>query len=436
MATESTSATSGGAGWRTFNTTIIIFISLLVFLRFILPFILYLFNTSIQVRSVSPLSIRGLRVRKAGMTLTAERIALTWGRQVVEGARRFHFKFEDVRFSLDTSQSTKRSPKLLNLKNQRRNRRFSIYTLTGDNLAPPLAIFASILPVSLLRRLDRTLRPFFRVLFVSSFRLAISGLPLLAQAFDFEFDTVMFSSPNVKDACVVIEGITFATTVNFTQFKVLSDGMRSDVENERLRNKRVGRVASWKVRFHSGVGRIWDRAWGKTTGSFSVTLKFDRAGLYPRLPSIYPIKHASSGFLRSRAPSYSASSPPPANASETPDADPTKESVFIIPLPTRLHASVQFTPKVMALSSHTLDINASVPAVEVALNALQELLEAQPKPQHRKPSEPSLSFKMPSVSPSSPTGPNLPVRNFMVFLTNETLTEFLPLAASGASSKT
>lgn len=410
MRTES----RGGVGLRVFNTTVVIVISFLIFLRYILPFVLYLFNTTLQVRSVSPLSIRGLRIRKDNKSLTIDRIGYTWGTPVVEGARRFHFKFEDVRISIDTSQQAKRPPRLIHvLKNERRNRRFSIYTFAGDNLAPPLAIFATVLPVSLLRRLDRALRPFFRMLFVSSFRLVISGLPWLAQAFDFEIDTIMVSSPNVKDACVVIEGVTFATTVNFTQFKVLSDGARSDVEAERLRNKRVGRVASWKVRFHSGVGRVWDRAWGKTSASISLTLKFDRAGLYPRTPSLFSAKQSSSGFLRSRTPSYSGPSPIP-NSTSSLDEDLLKSAAFSLPLPTRLHASVQFTPKVMALSSHTLDMTANVPAIEIALEALQELLKAQkvtqpePEPSAERPPT-TLQFKMPRTAPATPIGPNLPV---------------------------
>ncbi|KDQ20607.1 hypothetical protein BOTBODRAFT_124283 [Botryobasidium botryosum FD-172 SS1] len=399
-------------GSEIFNTMFILVASLLIFFRYILPYGLQLFNTSIQFSSVSPLSMRGLRIRKADTTVTVERIGYTWNRPVVEGARRFHFKFEDARITVDPSQRAKRSPRQAALvKNQRKSRHFSIYTFSSDNLAPPLALFSLIVPVSLLRRLDQAIRPVFRLFFVSSFRLVISALPWLSQAFDFEIDTIIISSSDKEAGCVVIEGITLAAAVNFTQFKVLSDGLRSDVGTERLRSKQVGKVASWGDRFKGGVGRVWDRAWGKTSASASLTLKFDTAGVYPHVPSALSISRPTSGFMRSRSPS--TSNIPTLSTNGSTGNGNAENAAVLLPLPTRFHTSVQFTPKHMALDPHALDITSNIPSVEITLNALQEILAAQKKGSTpalaSTSSRPPLKFKMPSATPdsSSLTSPQL-----------------------------
>ncbi|KAG8706057.1 hypothetical protein FRC09_002597, partial [Ceratobasidium sp. 395] len=243
-----------------------------------------------SVKSVSPRSIRGIRINHGQHVIEIERIGLSLGRQhdaSGRGAFRFSIKTTGVSCrlferQLDDTSLPKEKPVVSAQPVGLRSRkpRFSIQNFSmlinpaNDSVAPPLVVLKGIAP-SLARSVDGLLRPIFRVIFVAVFRLVIRFLPTLMHAVDFELNHATAILPRADDFTVSVEQVRVAAQVEFSQLEgVIGDSSREDVETTILR--RLARMGNWRLRLKGSWARTWNRAWGRTHVSTAVSIHVGR----------------------------------------------------------------------------------------------------------------------------------------------------------------
>ncbi|KAG9126473.1 hypothetical protein FRC07_003289 [Ceratobasidium sp. 392] len=266
----------------------LLFLGLVVlYLRFRGPYVLHKLFPQCSVKSVSPRSIRGIRINHGQHVVEIERIGLSLGRQADTSSRfafRFSIKTTGVSCRLfereaDEIPLPKEKPTIPKEASALRSRkpRFSIQNFsmlinpTNDTVAPPLVILKRIAP-SLARSLDGLLRPVFRVIFVAVFRLVIRFLPTLMHAVDFELNHATAILPRADDFTVLIGQVRVTAQVEFSQLEgVIGDASGEDAEMTILR--RLARMGNWRLRLKGSWARTWNRAWGRTHVSTAVSIR-------------------------------------------------------------------------------------------------------------------------------------------------------------------
>ncbi|QRV87312.1 Apt1 domain protein [Ceratobasidium sp. AG-Ba] len=393
-------------------TSSVLFLSLVaLYLRFRGPYILQKLFPQCSVKSVSPRSIRGIRVNHGQHVIEIDRIGLSLGRQPNSSSLlgfRCSIKATNVscclfEHELKTTTTPKIKPIVSRESSALRSKksRFSIQNFsvllnpTNDSVAPPLVILKRIAP-SLARSIDGLLRPMFRILFVAVFRLVIRFLPTLMHAVDFELNDATVILPRADDFTVSVKQVRVAAHVEFSQLEgVIDDSSAEDAETTILR--RLARMGNWRLRLKGSWGRTWNRAWGRTHVSTALSVQ---------------VGHMEGSVRPDLAP---------ANNNPVIAMLPLV-SVFKLDGVSTLKGSVSFIPRRTAFEEQSLDFSASFGALALDLdNALASsrrvadvLSSSRAITRERSAtiSDSATDTFSPPMSPMSPTSSSMNLRRF------------------------
>ncbi|KZT20386.1 hypothetical protein NEOLEDRAFT_1122781 [Neolentinus lepideus HHB14362 ss-1] len=372
---------SGLSFWSYALVWLVRIITLGLLLRtYIVPTVVRLCSRRVRVRSLSLLSIRGLYINSGSKKLHIERIRWSYHRPSLETAGRIAIRIEGVKVDIERSK-----PDKMNFWAPRT-------TLRISDLAPfPVARRVWSIILQIIGYLDPIVRPVARVAFVMAMRLVIRIVPPLTHVVEFEFDSAVVTFTALSGISVVLKDATLHTTISFTQLEQVIWTERRQPTTRRRRHTRIMSVIDWKDKFASSLGRTWDRAWGRTQGDATVSLKINRIACFTRP---WP-----TGMLHSLT-----------------DMDGLPKGCFLnLPGTIELSGSVHFNPRKTAIESRGIRLSLSLLSLFAGINDLQVLMEKVKENSHRREEnsraeEPDSFLSSQSSTHSSPTAvsPNTP----------------------------
>jgi len=254
--------TPDDAWWTSFAFWVIRIITFSLLLRtYIGPWVLALLSRHIRVRSISLRSIRGLYIRMGARTCRVERISYLWSS--VDGSRRLSVKIDNLnlevgRDDLNTSASV----------SQGRAGALTLADFAPSPMAHRLWMFVS----SLYSLVEPFFRPLLRTLVVACLRLIIRWLPDITQALTFDLHSTVVNVTDIPGTKIFVETIHLHSALGFTQ---LEKEIYCEDEKEpkpRIFTTKSYSMAAWKGRLTDSFRRSWDRAWGQTQGTATVSL--------------------------------------------------------------------------------------------------------------------------------------------------------------------
>ncbi|GBE79683.1 predicted protein [Sparassis crispa] len=256
--------------WTIFVLWIVRIVSLsLIFRTYIGPSILSLISNRLRVRSVSLRSIRGIYFRAGTGTLRVDRVGISYHRPCAQSASRFSIKVEGMK--LEITQEGPAAPE--SLPSLSSNIPSISAHLASFQLAPHIwSITRSVLS-SLYTLLDPCLRPVIRRAIVTALRLVIRALPALTHILDFELHSAIVTLSTIPGVEFGLEDARFHTQVSLSSLEsVVYPDENTDYRSQ-SRHRRFASVADWNARLTGSLRRTWDRAWGATLVSASISLQ-------------------------------------------------------------------------------------------------------------------------------------------------------------------
>lgn len=258
----------GGYGFWAFLVVWLVRIATLsfVFRTYAGPALLKLVSKRLRVRSISLRSIRGIYFCAGSGTIRIDRVGISYHRPSPTTASRLTLIVEGLRVELSKDKEPQLRPSL-------KRRRTTPVTRFGDHAQ--FAILAALRSTA--NFLDPYVRPIIRASIVSALRFIISALPTLTQTIDFELDSAVVTYTALPGVELILKQAKIKTKVMLSVVEnVLNPGAPVAPQLQSIRgHRRFASVADWNARVQNSLRRTWDRAWGATqvTASLSLRLK-------------------------------------------------------------------------------------------------------------------------------------------------------------------
>lgn len=258
----------GGYGFWTFLVVWLVRIATLsfVFRTYAGPALLKLVSKRLRVRSISLRSIRGIYFRAGSGTIRIDRVGISYHRPSPTTASRLTLIVEGLKIELSKDKEPQLRPSL-------RRRQTTPATRFRDQAR--FAILAVLRSTA--NFLDPYVRPLIRTFIVSVLRFVIRALPALTQTIDFELDSAVVTYSALPGVELVLKQAKIKTKVVLSIVEnVLIPGAPVVLQPQAFRgHRRFASVADWNARVQNSLRRTWDRAWGATqvTASLSLRLK-------------------------------------------------------------------------------------------------------------------------------------------------------------------
>lgn len=235
---------------------------LLILRNYIAPYVLEHFSEHMRVRSISLRSIRGIYFRRGFRTWRVDRIGISYRSASGEGASRFTVKIEGLKLEIGRREKVQRSSASTG------KRRLTLSDLSPSPLASRL--WSTI--TDLYSLVEPIIRPLVRTVTVMSIRVIIRSLPALTQALHFDLDSAEVTFSESPQSRLRIKEASLQTQLNFTQLEDMIYAEDTETKRESVAASRMMSFAALRSRLRKSFGRTWERAWGKTHGSASITL--------------------------------------------------------------------------------------------------------------------------------------------------------------------
>ncbi|KZT12507.1 uncharacterized protein LAESUDRAFT_638973 [Laetiporus sulphureus 93-53] len=309
----------------------------LLFRTLVGPSIVRIVSKRLRIQSISLRSIKGVYFRTGSGTWRVERIGLSYHRRSPATASRFSVVVQGLKLELahgekETSLGPSLSRKRMDLPP---SRLISMMHLSGA------LIWSTI--HSAYNLLDPYLRPALRTFLVAALRLAIRALPALTHVVDFELDSAVVTLSALPGLELAVKQAKLHTKVSLLSLasEVVPAGT---ARFDHRRHKRLNSVADWNARLTNSLRRTWDRAWGATqvTASVSLRVKCITGSVPPDLLKDLP-------------------------------PEPARESFIKVPK-THFTASVRIDPH-RAIEPHSVELSLGVDSVQVQTDVVQQLLK-------------------------------------------------------------
>lgn len=247
--------------WSTLLVWIVRILTLsLLFRTYIGPAVVRLVSNRLRVRSISLRSIRGVYFKAGNGTWTVERIGISYHKPSSGTATRFSIQVQGLSLELDEQSHARPRPRRPRMRPRP----------TPSRLARRLwkAIY------SLISLCYTTLEPYcrstVRTFFVTTLRLVIRALPAVTNGLDFELDS---ASVSLADMPGIRFSVGYAKLNSSVTLAYLPSVVAVEDAKHRVAHKRFASVADWNARVRGSFRRTWDRAWGATQVTASVTLQ-------------------------------------------------------------------------------------------------------------------------------------------------------------------
>ncbi|TFY59683.1 hypothetical protein EVJ58_g5636 [Rhodofomes roseus] len=339
------------------------------------PALLKLVSKRLRVRSVSLRSIRGIYFRAgSGTIIRIDRVGISYHRPSPTTASRLTLIVEGLKVELSKDQEPQLRPSL-------KRRRSTPATRFGDRVR--LIALATLR--STWNTLDPHVRPFIRTSIVSILRFVIRALPALTQVIDFELDSAVVTYAAIPGVELVLKQAKVKTKVTLSIVdNVVIPGAPSAPESQPFRgHRRFASVADWNARVQNSLRRTWDRAWGATQVTASLSL---------RLKGI----------------SATAS---PLALKDMPTALTASTSCFVYVPGTKFKASVRIDPH-RDVEAHSVETSLLVDSLDVHTDVVQYLLKrlnAGKKAKTNGAAAINRSKIPPPLTPVAPASPSSPL---------------------------
>ncbi|KZT74332.1 hypothetical protein DAEQUDRAFT_761200 [Daedalea quercina L-15889] len=365
---------SGGLGFWAF---ILVWVARIVTLSFIFrtyagPALLKLVSKRLRVRSVSLRSIRGIYFRAGSGTIRIDRVGISYHRPSPTTASRLTLVVEGFKVELSKDQEPQLRPSL-------KRRRSTPATRFGDQTR----FATSVALRSTWNFLDPYVRPLIRTSIVSVLRFVIRALPALTQVIDFELDSAVVTYAAIPGVELVLKQARVKTKVSLTIVdNVLIPGAPAAPHPQPFRgHRRFASVADWNARVQNSLRRTWDRAWGATQVTASLSL---------RLQGI----------------SATAS---PLALKDMPTALPASMRCFVYVPGTKFKASVRIDPH-RDIEPHSVETTLVLDSLDVHTDVVQHLLNQMSAGKKTKTNGVAVGNGLQNSSPLSlhPSGYNPP----------------------------
>lgn len=334
----------------------------LIFRTWVGPWILRAVLRRVRVRSVSPRSVRGIRIRTKRMTIRLDRLGLSYHSPSLETARRISIQVQGLNIELHESKREEVSPDR-SQPSQQHTRRFSRRPTLSDFSPSPLwhnfwSLYSYAYEIA-----EPYFRPLVRTFFVTSTRVIIRCLPTLTHIIDLELERVLITMPGAMESHITIRSATLSTTVSFSGLESVIDVNVQEPQMVRVNRRFLG-MGHFRTRFGGSVRRVWDRAWGRTQGAAVFELKVGRIAayadeskwVYPQTARFQDTEY-SSQFSTSRFDFVTS-------------AVHEDVTCFSVPDTTTFVSSFKFGPKQGILEKQSVELSLSISRVHVALDAL------------------------------------------------------------------
>ncbi|EMD40776.1 hypothetical protein CERSUDRAFT_111360 [Gelatoporia subvermispora B] len=354
----------------------------LLFRTYIGPSILNHVSDRLRVRSVSLRSIRGIYFRSKAGTWRIERVGISYHHPAMGAAGRFSLVVEGL--SLDLVKRC--DEEQLNASFRRRKGRPVLADFAPSPLASNLWFAVRLILSSTYAILDPYLRPLIRALFVGALRAAIRALPALTHVVDFELMSAVVTVSSIPGLRFEIREARVQTEVALQTLETVA---ATDPPKKRPQqiHKRFQSVADWNARLSGSLRRTWDRAWGATRATTSLTL----------------LINGVTGMV------------PPSFANDTLRAGSSQRNFLDVPH-FEFSLSLRINPH-SGVESRSLKTSLNLGAIDADIGILRHII-GQLKPEHNGNSDPvdiqspkreapKLSSRLSWVSPLSPTSPLL-----------------------------
>ncbi|KAL0949429.1 hypothetical protein HGRIS_009489 [Hohenbuehelia grisea] len=241
-----------------------IFTISLLLRTYIVPWALARISNHIRIRSISLRSLRGLYVKTGSRTWRVDRIAFRWSYK--ERMNRFGIMVDGLRLEIEGGGVQRTAPRT------RRHKR----GLTLADFAPsPMARRAWSVVHKVYALVDPFLRPATRVLVAVCLRQIIRWLPHIAQRLTFDLKSAVVTFKDLPGTQLGAETIHGQFNLAFSNL----DNVPEDVAEQatiRRQPSRLYNMASWKNGLTESLRRSWDRAWGRTEGTVSLSLEISK----------------------------------------------------------------------------------------------------------------------------------------------------------------
>ena len=256
----------GGYGFWTFLVVWLVRIATLsfVFRTYVGPTLLKLVSKRLRVRSISLRSIRGIYFRAGSGTIRIDRVGISYHRPSPTTASRLTLVVEGLKVDLSKDKEPQLRPSL-------KRKHTAPATRFGDHAR--FAILAALRSTA--NFLDPYVRPLIRASIVSALRFVIRALPALTQTIDFELDSAVVTYAALPGVELVLKQAKVKTKVMLSIIENASiPGAPVASQPQSFRgHRRFASVADWNARVQNSLRRTWDRAWGATQVTASVSLR-------------------------------------------------------------------------------------------------------------------------------------------------------------------
>ncbi|KAG8856771.1 hypothetical protein FRB96_006274 [Tulasnella sp. 330] len=383
---------------------VVICLAAFVLKNYGIPWIVRHLSSNVRIRNTGLRSVRGLFLKIGGVTLTADRIALTIHRS--GGWLRVGLDFQNVVISLAASvQPPKRNGWAVLRQRVQARPTFSIASLaevirTRSRAAQPSKAWLVQKMVTGARATSRLVAFFF----VS---LIIRSLPALTQSFDIQMDQIVLISEDMKNAHVVVRGVVLTTVAKFTKMNDAEgedgmDGMEVNLAREAALRRKNG-DPTWRTRLTGSMQRVWEASTARTNGYVSVTIDLENIVAYTR-----PFTPTLLTEYRSQTRVHGANLTPSATTTEFSDVEkppPPPFSVLFVDGPAHFRTSFRFSPQRMVFQKQSAEAVIHLPELHIEPDAILDLIRSL-KPKSNVATEP-IGFSsswMPmnqNISPSS-----------------------------------
>ncbi|KAI0677563.1 golgi-body localization protein domain-containing protein [Trametes maxima] len=234
----------------------------LLFRTYLGPAIVRLVSKRLRIRSVSLRSIRGIYFKAGSGTWRVERVGISYHRPSPGQASRFSIKVEGLSFELDGHTSG--TPHRRSSSDQGRK-----VSRSNPSRLARRALWAFL--SSVYTTLEPYCRPAVRSFFVSLLRFGIGALPALTHVVDFELNSAELTCAGLPGVKLAVGEAKLHTRVSLAYLPSMVAVPNS--KSQHMGHRRFASVADWNARVKGSLRRTWDRAWGATQVSASVTLQ-------------------------------------------------------------------------------------------------------------------------------------------------------------------
>ncbi|KAG9015450.1 hypothetical protein FRB94_000054 [Tulasnella sp. JGI-2019a] len=343
------------------------------------PWLVHRISSNVRIRNIGLRSVRGLFLNVAGITFSADRIALAVHR--TGGWLRVGLDLQNVVVVMKAAVAAE-PPKrdgwaVLRQRIHTRNT-FSIASLTEvirnrSRAAQPSKTWL----VQKLLTSVRTIIRFTAFLIVS---LIIRSLPALTQSFDIQADQIVLISEDLKKAHIVLKGVTFTTVAKFMKMDGAEgeDGTEANPQREAAL-KRKGASPTWRNRLTGSMQRVWESSTARTNGFLSLTIDIENIIAYAR-----PLTETLLAEYRSQTPVHHVPLTPPAGGStflDTIRTPPPPHSALFVEGPAHFRTSFRFSPKKMVFQKQSAEVVVHLPDLHVEPDVILDLFRSlKPKP--------------------------------------------------------